>query len=160
MSDSPARPTFSSAFAAVCATAGVAIGLGNIWRFPYMMGKYGGAAFLLLYLVIVAALGDGLGWSRRRALIAVGLSQIALSVPALVVDGYIGLSDLIWGTTMQPVGAVIAVIALAWCIGTRKALEEMRRNSRLPVPVWLFHWIKYGIPVGIVGTLVYGWVSR
>ena len=57
MSDSPARPTFSSAFAAVCATAGVAIGLGNIWRFPYMMGKHGGAVFLLLYLVIVAAFG-------------------------------------------------------------------------------------------------------
>lgn len=112
------------------------------------------------YEVIVAALGDGLAWSRRRALVAVGLSQIALSVPALVINGYIGVSDLIWGTTMQPVGAVIAVIALTWCIGTRRALEEMRRNSCLPVPVWLFHWIKYGIPVGIAGTLVYSWASR
>lgn len=112
------------------------------------------------YEVIVAALGDGLGWSRRRALVAVGLSQMVLSVPALLSNGYIGFSDLIWGTTMQPVGAVIAVIALAWCIGTRRALEELRRNSRLPVPVWLFHWNKYGIPVGIVGTLIYGWASR
>ena len=38
-------------------TAGAAIGLGNIWRFPYMMGKSGGSAFLLVYLVFVVAFG-------------------------------------------------------------------------------------------------------
>ena len=53
--DRPQRATFSSPFAAICATAGVAIGLGNIWRFPYMMGRYGGAVFLLAYVLIMAA---------------------------------------------------------------------------------------------------------
>lgn len=52
-----ARPGFSSSMGAVFATAGVAIWLGNIWRFPYMMQRDGGAAFLVLYLVLFVALG-------------------------------------------------------------------------------------------------------
>lgn len=44
------RDSFGSRFAVVMALAGSAIGLGNIWRFPYMVGQYGGAAFILVYL--------------------------------------------------------------------------------------------------------------
>ena len=41
----------------ILATAGSAVGLGNIWRFPYMTGQNGGAAFILLYIVCVFLLG-------------------------------------------------------------------------------------------------------
>jgi len=51
------RETFVAGWGTVLTTAGVAIGLGNVWRFPYMMGSYGGAAFLLLYLALVVAFG-------------------------------------------------------------------------------------------------------
>lgn len=44
------RETFGSRFAVIVALAGSAIGLGNIWRFPYTVGEGGGAAFILLYL--------------------------------------------------------------------------------------------------------------
>ncbi len=57
MSDRNRTSIFSSPWGAVLAMAGVAIGLGNIWRFPYMMGRYGGSAFLVIYLVIVLAFG-------------------------------------------------------------------------------------------------------
>lgn len=46
-----ARGNFGSRFTAIMAMAGSAIGLGNIWRFPYMAGKYGGAAFIIIYLL-------------------------------------------------------------------------------------------------------------
>ena len=45
------RETFGSRMGMLLAMAGSAIGLGNIWRFPYMMGKNGGAAFILLYVI-------------------------------------------------------------------------------------------------------------
>lgn len=42
------RETFKTSFGLVAATVGSAVGLGNIWRFPYIVGEYGGAAFLLV----------------------------------------------------------------------------------------------------------------
>jgi len=44
------RENFGGRFAVIMAFAGSAIGLGNIWRFPYMVGEYGGAAFILVYI--------------------------------------------------------------------------------------------------------------
>ena len=45
------RETFGSRFGSVMALMGVAIGLANVWRFPYMAGSYGGAAFVALYVL-------------------------------------------------------------------------------------------------------------
>lgn len=51
------RESFTGKFGIIAATAGSAIGLGNIWRFPYLAGENGGGAFLFLYLSFVLALG-------------------------------------------------------------------------------------------------------
>ena len=51
------RDGFSSKFGIICAAAGSAIGLGNIWRFPYIVGENGGGAFLLIYLGFILLLG-------------------------------------------------------------------------------------------------------
>ncbi|MCQ2174794.1 MAG: sodium-dependent transporter [Bacteroidales bacterium] len=48
------RETFAGKFSAVFALAGSAIGLGNIWRFPYIVGENGGAAFIILYIIFSA----------------------------------------------------------------------------------------------------------
>lgn len=62
------RENFGSSAAVVMAMAGSAIGLGNIWRFPYMVGQNGGAAFIILYL----------------------LSALLLSLPILLSEAIIG----------------------------------------------------------------------
>ncbi|MBE9491868.1 MAG: sodium-dependent transporter, partial [Bacteroidetes bacterium] len=51
------RDSFSSKIGIIAAAAGSAIGLGNIWRFPYVAGQNGGAAFLIIYLLFVIAIG-------------------------------------------------------------------------------------------------------
>lgn len=51
------RETFASRIGFILISAGCAIGLGNVWRFPYIVGQYGGAAFVLVYLVFLVILG-------------------------------------------------------------------------------------------------------
>jgi len=51
------RGAFSSKLGFVAAAAGSAVGLGNIWRFPYEVGRNGGAAFLLVYLICIVLIG-------------------------------------------------------------------------------------------------------
>ncbi|SHK07014.1 sodium-dependent transporter [Paramaledivibacter caminithermalis] len=51
------RDTFGSRLGILAAAAGSAIGLGNIWKFPYITGKNGGAAFILVYLVCITLIG-------------------------------------------------------------------------------------------------------
>ena len=47
------RETFGSRLGFILISAGCAIGLGNVWRFPYIVSQYGGAAFILLYLAFL-----------------------------------------------------------------------------------------------------------
>lgn len=62
------RETFGSRFAVIMAMAGSAIGLGNIWRFPYLVGEGGGAAFIIVYLIAL----------------------VFLSIPILIAESVIG----------------------------------------------------------------------
>lgn len=50
------RPNWTSRYTFILAAIGSAIGLGNVWRFPYIMGKYGGAVFLMTYLLLITTI--------------------------------------------------------------------------------------------------------
>ena len=72
-----ARENWGSRFGFIMAAAGSAVGLGNIWRFPYMAGANGGSAFILIYLVFVFVIGLSVmiaefAVGRRTNLAAVG----------------------------------------------------------------------------------------
>lgn len=55
--DASIRGAFSGKLGYVLATAGSAVGLGNIWRFPYLAAKYGGGVFLLVYIILALTFG-------------------------------------------------------------------------------------------------------
>lgn len=74
------RDTFSGKLGFVFAAAGSAVGLGNLWRFPYLAAKYGGGIFILVYLVLAVTLGFTLmvteiAIGRKTGLSAVGAFQ-------------------------------------------------------------------------------------
>jgi NSS family neurotransmitter:Na+ symporter len=62
------RENFKSRLGFILVSAGCAIGLGNVWKFPYICGENGGAAFILIYLIFLAILG----WPVLMAEFAVG----------------------------------------------------------------------------------------
>src|SRR3982751_1247841 len=69
----PSRETFASRLGGLLTIVGVSVGLGNVWRFPYMVGKFGDAAFVLFYIVVSVVIGVpalmaefALGRSTRR----------------------------------------------------------------------------------------------
>ena len=93
------RNKFSSRFGFIAAAAGSAVGLGNIWKFPFEVGKGGGAAFLLIYLVFCFVLCYPLlitevAIGRRAHKSAVGAFK-ALSFPRWT---FLGLMSVICGT--------------------------------------------------------------
>ena len=57
MNTTGTRDTFTTRWGFILAAAGSAVGLGNLWMFPWRLGEYGGAAFLVPYLLFVYVLG-------------------------------------------------------------------------------------------------------
>lgn len=65
------REKFQSRLGFILVSAGCAIGLGNVWKFPYICGENGGAAFIMIYLLFLAVLG----WPILTAEFARGTRQ-------------------------------------------------------------------------------------
>lgn len=98
------RSSFSGKIGFVLAAAGSAVGLGNIWRFPYLAAEYGGGIFLLVYLILAVTFGFALMTAeiligRKTGLSAIGafkkldkrfsfIGILASIVPALVLPYY------------------------------------------------------------------------
>ena len=60
------RSSFSNSIGFVLAAAGSAVGLGNIWRFPYLAAKDGGGLFLLVYIILALTFGFALHQSNNK----------------------------------------------------------------------------------------------
>ena len=98
------RPNFTGNLGFILATAGSAIGLGNLWRFPYLAAKYGGGIFLLVYIALAVSFGFALmvaeiAIGRKTKLSPIGafraldrrfsfIGVLAAAVPALILPYY------------------------------------------------------------------------
>lgn len=98
------RSLFSSKIGFVLAAAGSAVGLGNIWRFPYLAAKYGGGIFLLVYIILVLTFGfvlmvTEIALGRKTGLSVIGayralnkkwafLGVLSAVVPIIIVPYY------------------------------------------------------------------------
>lgn len=88
------KENFNTRWGFILAAAGSAIGLGNIWRFPYLVGQYGGLSFIILYFLIILLICNPLMVSE----IALGRTSKSNFVDAYKIIGEkIGMKHLkIW----------------------------------------------------------------
>ena len=94
------RANFGSKLGVILATAGSAVGLGNVWRFPYMVGENGGAVFIIIYVVCVVLLGipcmvsEFIVGRHGQANTARAFRKLAGGTPWALI-GYMGSTDRI-----------------------------------------------------------------
>ena len=115
------RASWSGSLAFVLAAAASAIGLGNLWRFPYLAAQYGGGMFIAIYLVLVVTLGFTLMVTE----IAVGrkTQQSPLTAYALIQRkwGFVGLLGTLIPLFITPYYCVIG----GWVLYYLKAYAQM-----------------------------------
>ena len=113
------RSSFSGRIGFVLAAAGSAVGLGNLWRFPYLAAKYGGGTFLVIYVILAVTFGYSLMTSeialgRKTRLSAVGsygkinkkfnfIGLLSCLVPIIIIPYY----GVIGGWIVKYLGAFV-----------------------------------------------------
>lgn len=138
MSTAPSRGEWSSQLGFVLAAAGSAVGLGNIWRFPYSAGENGGGAFVLIYLICVVALG------LPVMLLEISLGRTTQRNPvgafkAIVPKGvwkYLGYLAIATGLGILSFYAVIAGQVLAELMNSIQALFTGHEGISRVGPMW------------------------
>jgi NSS family neurotransmitter:Na+ symporter len=138
--------TLPQTFAAM--PAGWAFGL------AFFIGLFG-AAFLsdvAAFEVLVGGLVDRGRCERRTATLIVCLVVFVLAIPPMVNLKVFVPWDLLFGSGMQVAGSACAVLTAAWWLGRAEALGQLGAGHQRPFPIWLFWWIRIGVPIAILGV--------
>lgn len=130
-----------------------AIPLGWLFGFLFFAGLFG-AAYLsdvAAFEVLVAGLTDNTRVGRTRAVWTMSGVIFLLAIPPSINNRIFIPWDLVFGSGMQTLGSLVAVLTVAWCLNRSSALKAMAGEGA-PVPAWLFHWIRFGIPAAILSV--------
>lgn len=153
-SDQSIHGTWSSRWAFVLAATGSAVGLGNIWKFPYITGENGGGAFVLVYLFCIAAIGvpimmlEIMMGRRGRSTPINTLRRLCSEVNAPHIWTAIGWSGMLAGLLILSFYAVIGGWALAYILNaisgtfTDASADQVGEvfNALLASPGTLLFW--------------------
>jgi NSS family neurotransmitter:Na+ symporter len=105
--------------------------------------------------VLVAGLTDNTRLTRKRAVWVMSAACFVLAIPPSINNAIFVPWDLTFGSGMQTLGSLLAVLTVGWCLNRAAALKELFGAGEKPVPMWVFNWIRFGIPVIILGVGVY-----
>ena len=125
---------------------------GWLFGFLFFAGLFG-AGYLsdvAAFEVLVAGLTDNTRITRKRAVWLTCAAVFVVAIPPTINNAIFVPWDLTFGSGMQTLGSLLAVITVAWCITRSVALQELARKGEPAAPLWLFYWIRFGIPTAIL----------
>lgn len=111
------RGAFSSGLGFVLASAGSAVGLGNIWRFPYLAAEYGGGIFLLVYLLLAVTFGFALATAEVAIGRKTGLSPVGAFGALDKRFSFVGYLTILMPTLVVPYYSVVGGWVLRYAVG-------------------------------------------
>ena len=135
---SPERGAWGSRFGFVLAAAGSAIGLGNIWRFPYVTGQNGGAAFVVLYIAFVILIGAPVMVAELTLGRAARLNPVG-AFKAVAPKGLwhlVGLLGVLTGIGILSYYSVIAVWTFGYFVKTLSGSFSTKMTSEESVQIF------------------------
>ncbi|MGN0106788.1 MAG: sodium-dependent transporter, partial [Hominilimicola sp.] len=151
------RSTFSGGLGFVLAAAGSAVGLGNIWRFPYLAAKYGGGIFLLFYILLVVTFGFSLMVAENAIGRKTGKSALCAFGDLSKKWGFIGIIATIIPMIIQPyynvIGGWLVEYALTYVTGGHSmAAQDTFFTDMLASPLRLlvFQFVFSGITTFVI----------
>lgn len=124
------------------------------WMFGllFFLGLFG-AAYLsdvAAFEVLVMGIVDNTKVRRKKAVMLVCSLVFILAIPPMINFRIFIPWDLTFGSGMQALGSLFAVITTAWCIKRAEALRELSEGRGSPFPLWLYWWMRIVIPLAIL----------
>jgi NSS family neurotransmitter:Na+ symporter len=125
---------------------------GSLFGLLFFFGLFG-AAYLsdvAAFEVLVGGLVDNTKIERKKAVILTCLIVFVLAIPPMINFKIFLPWDLTFGSGMQALGSLLAVITAVWCVRRSEALKELAGGRGKPFPLFLYWWMRVVIPVAIL----------
>jgi NSS family neurotransmitter:Na+ symporter len=126
--------------------------LGWLFGFLFFSGLFG-AAFLsdvAAFEVLVGGITDNTRTERKKAVWLICAIVFVLAIPSMINFRIFIPWDLVFGSGMQALGSLIAVITAVWFIRRTQALKELSEGMTRPFPVYLYWWMRIVVPIAIL----------
>jgi NSS family neurotransmitter:Na+ symporter len=125
---------------------------GSLFGLLFFAGLFG-AGYLsdvAAFEVLVAGLTDNTSLTRRHAVWVMAAAAFVISIPPTINNAIFVPWDLTFGSGMQTLGALVAVLTVGWCMHRGAALRALSAEDHRAAPTWLYYWIRFGIPAAIL----------
>ncbi|MCI8405258.1 MAG: hypothetical protein HFE49_10230 [Clostridia bacterium] len=169
------REKFSSRLGFILVSAGCAVGLGNVWKFPYMCGRYGGAALSTVIAVfenIISFAMDLWGWSRKKSVIVNIVAIIILSIPCILGfnilsqfqplgegSNIMDLEDFLVSNNLLPIGSIVYLLFCTtrngW--GWDNFIKEANSGKGMKLSEKIKWYMTYVLPIIVVVIYLKGY---